>query len=58
EHHSNLVPWQLVARSTGARLRFIPLDPATGGLRLNELGSLMTPEVRLLGMTHVSNVLG
>jgi cysteine desulfurase/selenocysteine lyase len=57
EHHSNLVPWQLLAERTGARLRFVPvLDDGT--LDLEQLPSLLTPEVKLFAFTHVSNSLG
>ncbi len=57
EHHSNLVPWQLLAERTGARLRFVPvLDDGT--LDLDQLPSLLTPDVRLFAFTHVSNSLG
>jgi cysteine desulfurase/selenocysteine lyase len=57
EHHSNLVPWQLLAERTGARLRFVPvLDDGT--LELEQLSSLLTPEVKLFGFTHISNSLG
>lgn len=58
EHHSNLVPWQLVAQHTGARLRFIPVTGEDGKLALEGLDDLLTPEVRLLALTHVSNTLG
>ena len=57
EHHSNLVPWQLLAERTGARLRFVPvLDDGT--LDLEQLPALLTPEVKLFGFTHISNSLG
>src|SRR5437899_5526175 len=57
EHHSNLVPWQVLAERTGARLRFVPvLDDGT--LDLDQLPSLLTPEVKLFAFTHVSNSLG
>jgi len=57
EHHSNLVPWQLLAERTGARLRFVPvLD--NGTLDLEQLPSLLTPEVKLFAFTHISNSLG
>jgi cysteine desulfurase/selenocysteine lyase len=57
EHHSNLVPWQLLAERTGARLRFVPvLDDGT--LDLQQLSSLLTPEVKLFAFTHISNSLG
>ncbi len=57
EHHSNLVPWQLIAQRTGARLRFIPLS-ADGLLDLSNLESLLNSEVKLLAFTHISNFLG
>jgi cysteine desulfurase/selenocysteine lyase len=57
EHHSNLVPWQLLAERTGARLRFVPvLDDGT--LDLAQLPALLTPEVKLFAFTHISNSLG
>jgi cysteine desulfurase/selenocysteine lyase len=57
EHHSNLVPWQLLAERTGAQLRFVPvLDDGT--LDLEQLPSLLTPEVKLFAFTHISNSLG
>jgi cysteine desulfurase/selenocysteine lyase len=57
EHHSNLVPWQLRAERTGIRLRFLPVNEE-GTLALDQLPSMLTPEVRLFGFTHVSNSLG
>ncbi len=57
EHHSNLVPWQLLAQRTGARLRFVPVNH-DGTLALDQLSSLLTREVKLFGFTHVSNSLG
>jgi cysteine desulfurase / selenocysteine lyase len=57
EHHSNLVPWQLLAERTDARLRFVPvLDDGT--LDLEQLSLLLTAEVKLFAFTHVSNSLG
>jgi cysteine desulfurase/selenocysteine lyase len=57
EHHSNLVPWQLLAERTDSRLRFVRvLDDGT--LDLEQLPSLLTPEVKLFAFTHVSNSLG
>ncbi len=57
EHHSNLVPWQLLAERTGARLRFVPvLDDGT--LDLEQLPSLLTSEVKIFAFTHISNSLG
>ena len=57
EHHANIVPWQLIAERTGATIRVAELLP-DGSLDLDGLWALMTPEVKLLGLTHVSNVLG
>jgi len=57
EHHSNLVPWQLLSERTGARLRFVPVRD-DGTLDLDQLWSLLTPEVKLFAFTHVSNSLG
>jgi cysteine desulfurase / selenocysteine lyase len=58
EHHSNLVPWQLVAARTGARLRFLPVNGDEGLLDLASVESHFTPDVRLLAFTHISNTLG
>jgi cysteine desulfurase / selenocysteine lyase len=57
EHHSNLVPWQLVAERIGARLRFVPVRDDCK-LALDQLEQLLTPEVKLFAFTHVSNSLG
>ncbi|HEY2680279.1 MAG TPA: cysteine desulfurase [Candidatus Udaeobacter sp.] len=57
EHHSNLVPWQLLAERKGARLRFLPVCD-DGTLDIDQLSSLLTPEVKLFAFTHVSNSLG
>jgi cysteine desulfurase/selenocysteine lyase len=57
EHHSNLVPWQLLSQRTGAALRFIPVKE-DGTLDLDQLPSLLTPEVKIFAFTHVSNSLG
>ncbi|HEX3467283.1 MAG TPA: cysteine desulfurase [Candidatus Elarobacter sp.] len=56
EHHSNLVPWQLLAAKTGAQLRFIPAD-ADGVLVLDGLDALLDG-VKLVALTHVSNTIG
>lgn len=60
EHHSNLVPWQLVTERTGAVLRYLPVvgDDAEEGLDLDALDRLLTPEVKLFAFTHISNTLG
>jgi cysteine desulfurase / selenocysteine lyase len=58
EHHSNLVPWQLLAERSGAELRFIPVTPG-GELDLEALpGLLADGKVKLVGVVHISNVLG
>ncbi len=56
EHHSNIVPWQLLAQRTGATLRAIPIDSA-GRLVLDDLDTLLQG-VKLVAITHQSNVLG
>lgn len=57
EHHANLVPWQELARRTGARLRWIPLAEDFT-LDLSDLGALLTERTKVLALTHQSNVLG
>jgi cysteine desulfurase/selenocysteine lyase len=57
EHHANIVPWQLVAERTGATVKAAPID-ADGELILDAFVRMLTPEVKLACVTHVSNVLG
>jgi len=57
EHHSNIVPWQMAAEACGARLDVIPMSD-TGELLQNEYEKRLTPEVKLVAVTHVSNALG
>src|SRR5690606_31983545 len=57
EHHANIVPWQLVAQRTGATVRVAEIMP-DGVLDLEALHRALTPEVKLLAIAHVSNVLG
>ena len=57
EHHSNLVPWQLLAERKGARLRFLPVRD-DGTLDVDQLSSFLTPDVKLFAFTHISNSLG
>jgi cysteine desulfurase/selenocysteine lyase len=57
EHHSNIVPWQMAARATGAVLRYIPLTD-DGMLDLSDLSSLLTERTKLLSVTGMSNALG
>lgn len=57
EHHSNIVPWQLVCEQTGAELLIAPIDDS-GQIDLDVLRALMTDEVVLMAVGHVSNALG
>ena len=57
EHHSNIVPWQMLCEQTGARLRVIPVNDR-GELILEEYERLLTPRTRLVGVVHISNALG
>ena len=57
EHHSNIVPWQLVAERTGAEIDICPLTD-TGEIDLGALEALLTPRTKLVALGHVSNVLG
>ncbi len=57
EHHSNLVPWQMLCEARGAALRVVPMTDA-GELRLDLLPEMLTPRTRLLALVHVSNALG
>jgi len=57
EHHANIVPWQLVAQRSGATVKAAPID-ARGELIVEQFVAMLTPEVKLACVTHVSNVLG
>jgi cysteine desulfurase/selenocysteine lyase len=57
EHHSNIVPWQILCSARGARLRVAPIDDS-GTLILEQLDALLGPRTRLLSVTHMSNALG
>ncbi len=57
EHHANIVPWQMLAQEKGATIKVIPMNDA-GELNLESLDDLITERTRLLGVVHVSNVLG
>ena len=57
EHHANIVPWQLVGQRSGATLKAAPIN-ARGELLVDEFIAMLTPEVKLAALTHVSNVLG
>src|SRR5450759_2608381 len=58
EHHSNLVPWQLLAQRTGAKLAYVPVTGDEGLLDLGKLDSLLTKQVKLFAMVHISNSMG
>jgi len=58
EHHSNIVPWQLLAERVGAQLVFLPINGERGLLNLAQLDEYLTSEVKLLALTHISNSLG
>ncbi|MDA0327848.1 MAG: cysteine desulfurase [Gemmatimonadetes bacterium] len=57
EHHSNIIPWQLLAKRTGAKLRYIELDEQ-GRLILDDLDSLLSRRTKIVAISHVSNALG
>ena len=57
EHHSNIVPWQLLQNRRGTKLKVIPFDKK-GELRIDELDKLITPKTKLIAITQVSNALG
>jgi len=57
EHHSNLVPWQLIAKATGATLRFVGVTD-DGYLKLEDYAQKLTDKTKLVAVTHMSNVLG
>ncbi|RXT05721.1 cysteine desulfurase [Ammoniphilus sp. CFH 90114] len=57
EHHSNLIPWQQAAKSTGATLKYIPLQP-DGTVKLEDVEATITAQTKLVAIAHVSNVMG
>ena len=57
EHHSNIVPWQLMCQRKGAVLKVLPVDD-NGYLKIEELDSLLTDKTKIMAVTHISNVLG
>jgi cysteine desulfurase/selenocysteine lyase len=57
EHHSNIVPWQLLAKEKGAQLKFIPVDEE-GYLRLDQLDAILGDKTKLVAITMMSNVAG
>ncbi len=57
EHHSNIVPWQMLCEDTGAKLRVVPINDA-GELDMDAFSNLMSARTKIVAVTHVSNVLG
>ena len=57
EHHSNIVPWQMLAEEKGAKIRVVPINDA-GELLIDEYEKLFNARTKLVGLTHVSNALG
>ena len=57
EHHSNIVPWQMMCRRKGAILKVLPIDDS-GHLRVEMLDDILTERTRIMAVTHISNVLG
>ncbi len=57
EHHSNIVPWQVLAAEKGAKLRYIPITP-DGFLDLSQIDQIINEKTKLVALTHMSNVLG
>ncbi len=57
EHHSNIVPWQMLCQRKGATLKVLGVDD-DGHMRVDDLESLITPKTKIVAVTHISNVLG
>ena len=57
EHHANIVPWQMLAEETGAKIRVVPIDDA-GELLMDDYEKLFSARTKLVGVSHVSNALG
>jgi len=57
EHHSNIIPWQMLCENKGAKLKIIPIDD-NGSLIIDELNNLISEKTKLISFTYVSNVLG
>ena len=57
EHHSNIVPWQMMCQRKGASLKVLPVDDS-GHLQVDKLDSLLTEKTKIMAVTHISNVLG
>ena len=57
EHHSNIVPWQILCEEKGAKLKVAPIDER-GDIRLDEMEKLLSPKTRIVAVSHISNALG
>ncbi len=57
EHNSSFLPWQVIAKKTGARIRFVPLDD-TGRITIDSFRSVLSNRTRIVAITYVSNVMG
>ena len=57
EHHANIVPWQVVAKASGATIDVIPIDEK-GNLKIDKLDSMLTENTKMVAFSHISNVLG
>lgn len=57
EHHANLIPWQQAAKAVGAQLKYIPLQE-DGTISVEDVANTITPQTKLVAMSHLSNVLG
>ena len=57
EHHSNIVPWQILCDEKGAVLKYIPLDPKTGCMDMKVLPTLLSSKTKIVSVQHVSNVM-
>ncbi len=57
EHHSNIVPWQMICEEKGAHLKVLPIDEE-GNLKIEELELLLTQKTKIIAVTHISNALG
>ncbi len=58
EHHSNIVPWHMLAKERGIVLKFLPAKPTEGTLDVDQLDVLLTPKTKLVCVGHMSNLLG
>jgi len=58
EHHSNIVPWQMLAEEKNAILKFVPISNQTGCMDMNSFESMLTDKTKIVSLQHVSNVMG